>query len=730
MNRFFGSVTGLTQSPPGLDTGFDSGGTTIASFFGDGSDGTFNPETVLTSGTTAPNGGIVANLYDRSSGTVFQVVTPSSADPVLFQIDFGSPTMIYSVRFWQASNTVATRTVQLQSSTDNVTYTNFANVSVTTSIADVTILPVVGQTIPAARYWRVIASGSATQTFTTQGVTLNFMTGDLQTNTTWRVGFPAGLNGGIVVKQFTSLTVPFGYYLSTGNPCRGLIIYSQGDVTVNGGIDMTQKAGLAPNGMTVPLIITPSVTSTATTSSLLHFDGADGSTVFTDAQGRTWTGAGNARLVTAQLKFGTASLFCDGTGDWITTPAFDDFSYGYDDFTVDYWARFNVVGTNLFMFGARSSATASTGSVEVNKNGSNLITLNYVLAGQTAVSTSGTTAITSGVWYHIAVVRNGSLLTVYLNGNVEVQANIGNAPLQRSQANFTIGADGPYGSGNSMNGWMDEFRVVKGRAMYTAPFTPPVAAYTFVPSFTDITTTEIQYYKLTTIFQNLRGGYGGNGGKGGDNGNAGGIGGIGGAPRQNLGGFGGGGGGGAVSGSNGTGGIGGSIPYAELGGGGGCAHTAVTSTASVVAKVDHGGGGFGGTNQNISKNPFCFGGGGGGNGGSSGRPEQLGNDGDYAGGLVKIIARGNVQVNASGSIRANGGAGGTGGAAADTGNAGGGGGGGSGGGVVAIYYTGTLTNLGTISVNGGLGGAGGTGVGPAGTAGTSGSVGTIFTQQL
>src|SRR3990172_8980810 len=71
------------------------------------------------------------------------------------------------------------------------------------------------------------------------------------------------------------------------------------------------------------------------TVSLLHGDGVDGSTTFTDEDGRIWTPSGNAQIDTAQKKFGTGSMLFDGTGDYISTPDSIDFFFGTENFTVD-----------------------------------------------------------------------------------------------------------------------------------------------------------------------------------------------------------------------------------------------------------------------------------------------------------------------------------------------------------------------------------------------------------
>ena len=72
------------------------------------------------------------------------------------------------------------------------------------------------------------------------------------------------------------------------------------------------------------------------TKLLIHCDGADASTTFTDESGKTITTVGNAQVDTAYKVFGTGSLLLDGTGDALTLDDSEDWNFGSGDFTVDF----------------------------------------------------------------------------------------------------------------------------------------------------------------------------------------------------------------------------------------------------------------------------------------------------------------------------------------------------------------------------------------------------------
>lgn len=702
----------------------------IKSFFGDGSDGTIpNLNTI----TTAPNGGTVANLWDMNAGTVFTTGTLSSAsDQVVFSIDFGRPyllnnmTYLYSTSISSGTN----RTLALEYSDDSLTWTQAQTVSVSTTP---TVLGNIGANGTPRRYWRfVLRAGGSNCTLTMQGLTLNYIAslGDTQTTKVWRIIEPSTLNGAAVVKQYTEYNLPVGYEHTVQNPCQGLVIYSQGDATVNGVLDMSQKAGLAPNGNAIPMLITKKAFKTAYTESLLHFDNN-----ITDDNGRVWTNNGGVTFDATNKKFGTHAISFNGTNQWINTPASDDFSFGNEDFTIDFWVRPTTAGTITRIFGDMDSSS-NNGTLYGYKNADNTIQVVVSFTDGTTTSVRSITTLSINTFYHIVVIRNGNYIDLYLNGILEARTFIGSSIIKRTSTKFAIGRNGEYAS-NYFAGQIDEFRIVKGKAMYTANFTPPTSAYVYQATYVDEPKTLEKYFQLTNVLQTLRGGYGGNGSWGG--GYSGSTGrqtsvGIGGAGRQNLGGFGGGGSGGA---NNSVvivqGGIGGSVTNAELGGG--KLPSKTINTGSFAGMDGYCGSGAmgaygGGTSFTFANGGQTFGGGGGGGGGSYNTNGNNATDGQYAGGFIMLISAGNISN--SGTIRANGGAGGNGSNGIGGNSGGGSSGGGSGGGCIAIFNKGTYSNTGTIQVNGGVGGTAGTGIGTgeAGGVGTSGSVGTIHIQQI
>jgi hypothetical protein len=209
----------------------------------------------------------------------------------------------------------------------------------------------------------------------------------------------------------------------------------------------------------------------------LHFDGADASTTFTDQKGNAWAATGNAQLDTAQFKFGTASLLLDGTNDDITTPDADKWTLAGDDFTIECWVRLNAIGAQMDFVSHYSSTSNQRGWI-FGIDASDQLHFIYSTTGAsgTTIIAAGAWGPSTGVWYHVAVTRNGADLKLFVNGTqVGSTHNIGVSSIFNSTAACIIGqrADGA----GDLNGWIDEMRITRGVARYTANFTAPTAAF-------------------------------------------------------------------------------------------------------------------------------------------------------------------------------------------------------------------------------------------------------------
>jgi hypothetical protein len=91
---------------------------------------------------------------------------------------------------------------------------------------------------------------------------------------------------------------------------------------------------------------------------------------------------------------------------------------------------------------------------------------------------SGTTtiAVVVNAWHHVAVVRQSGATKIYINGVSSGTPTDTGAALINGAVPLHIGAAFETGV-NSFNGYIDDLRITKGIARYTANFTPPSSAF-------------------------------------------------------------------------------------------------------------------------------------------------------------------------------------------------------------------------------------------------------------
>jgi hypothetical protein len=213
----------------------------------------------------------------------------------------------------------------------------------------------------------------------------------------------------------------------------------------------------------------------ATVEALLGFEGADASTTFTDESPdtRTFTPSGNAQIDTAQFKFGTASGLFDGTGDFLTQSNDAAFSLVSGDVTIEAWVRISATGKLHCIASKRPSVGAAEWDLFINAS-QQIQFLTYA-SGSAIGNAVGSTAISTGVWYHVAATREGSTMRVFLDGVLDGSATQ-TGTVQSSTQAFLVGRSA-FNTTRDFQGWMDEFRFTSGVARYTTSFTPPTAAF-------------------------------------------------------------------------------------------------------------------------------------------------------------------------------------------------------------------------------------------------------------
>ena len=186
----------------------------------------------------------------------------------------------------------------------------------------------------------------------------------------------------------------------------------------------------------------------------------------TAAQGSVtpFTGSGGS------LYTGTVAGTGAGSG-YISTANATIFNFGTAEFTIEFWIKFSNVNTDQLVFDSRPVSTQ--GFYPCMYLASTDSKLRWYINGGTGASITSSTACVANTWYHVAISRPSTTTTVYLNG-VSVGSSADSTTYISSNP-VVIGAQSYSFGINNTNGYISNFRLVKGSAVYTSNFTPPTA---------------------------------------------------------------------------------------------------------------------------------------------------------------------------------------------------------------------------------------------------------------
>ena len=230
---------------------------------------------------------------------------------------------------------------------------------------------------------------------------------------------------------------------------------------------ITKGADLYTTAFTPPTAPFTTTVPSGTTGLLLNYTNAG---IFDNTGKNNLETVGNAQIDTTTKKYGTGSMEFDGTGDYLNLPSSQNLSLGGGDYTVECFVYLNS-SKNQGIWDGRNT-NSSTAGVALYVTSGNA----WRMVVNNATFTVGG-SITNSVWTHVAVVRSGSTITVYVDGS---SVNTTTSANNLTDTSFLIGTlrDNPDATANfKLDGFIDDLRITKGVARYTANFTPPTAAF-------------------------------------------------------------------------------------------------------------------------------------------------------------------------------------------------------------------------------------------------------------
>jgi len=214
----------------------------------------------------------------------------------------------------------------------------------------------------------------------------------------------------------------------------------------------------------------------------LPFDGSNGATSTSDVSNQNNAVTVNgAQISTAQSKFGGSSMLFDGSNDYLSVGGSEwNSNLNSGDFTVEFWIRFNTVGTAYIIENYNGSNGWGV-ALWSGGGGTNYLDgfwydggwkyIQYGVGGSSQYTTPS-----ADTWYHVAFVRNGNDWALYLNGTAEgTRTGLSGSITSSSNGSLDIGRR--FSDTYFVDGYIDDLRITKGLARYTSNFTPPTTAH-------------------------------------------------------------------------------------------------------------------------------------------------------------------------------------------------------------------------------------------------------------
>jgi len=293
------------------------------------------------------------------------------------------------------------------------------------------------------------------------GTTISMFLNGQRTNTdTNSTNFNANFALGIGGSPTHSSAYEISGYLSNVRLVKGSSVY---DPTVS--------------TLTIP---TAPLTAITNTSILCNFTNA----AITDGTMKNnLETVGNAQVSTSVVKYGSGSMYFDGSGDNCLLP----YSPGLHlsgDFTIECWIYPLAYGGMILNMGGGSGIAWASYELVNQTDGVNFAASSansgYDIGSETG-STGRIGTIPLNAWSHLAVTRSGNVYRGFVNGVQGYTQTLALTPYNTLTRGLAVGSNytTTWGTGtptSTINGYLDDLRITKGIARYTANFTPPQVA--------------------------------------------------------------------------------------------------------------------------------------------------------------------------------------------------------------------------------------------------------------
>jgi len=179
-----------------------------------------------------------------------------------------------------------------------------------------------------------------------------------------------------------------------------------------------------------------------------------------------------------QTSENTGSVYFDGTGDYLNIPNNTQFEVG-EDFTFETWIYRTSLGSLNTIYSYLTAGTTLYGlSFILTTTGIGIYGYNNGSSSYDALLTiSG--VVTANEWHHVAVVRSSNTWYYYIDGVLQGSGTMTSFSYSGTPT-FYIGYQNDNYA-NSFAGYLSNYRILKGTALYTSNFAVPTRELEVTP---------------------------------------------------------------------------------------------------------------------------------------------------------------------------------------------------------------------------------------------------------
>lgn len=250
-----------------------------------------------------------------------------------------------------------------------------------------------------------------------------------------------------------TLTADTAGYISNLRVVNGVAVYTGTFTAPTAPLSITQSSGTNISAIT------------GSSTALLTFqnDQPTNNSAFVDASSNNYAITRNGTPTQGTLspftQTGWSNYITSPLSNYITTPATVPAFTG--DFTIECWVLLNTLASTAII----TSSQTSSWDLYLNSTG----TVVYYTGGSIRITTTGTVPINQ--WTHIALVRSSGIAKIYINGVADAGTYNSSATIGSGSEFLYIGRDG--GASAGFNGYISNYRLAVGVAVYNTNFTPP-----------------------------------------------------------------------------------------------------------------------------------------------------------------------------------------------------------------------------------------------------------------